>query len=215
MKPPFKFYIFDLDGTLLNSLPDIANAVNEALIKFGLPVYQVDKYRFFVGNGIKVLAERVLPETFDFNLFPQFLAEVERQYALKQMEVTRPYPGILQMLKTLNHHSIPVAIFSNKPDSFTQVVVKHFFSDIDFVEVAGAQENLPKKPDPTIVNLMIERVKISKEQVAFIGDTATDMKTAKNAGVYAIGVSWGFREIEELISTGADRIVHQPLEILN
>ncbi len=214
MKPPFKFYIFDLDGTLLNSLPDIANAVNDALLKFGLPVHQADKYRFFVGNGIKVLAERVLPETFDKNQFPQFLAEVERLYALKQMEFTRPYPGVLQMLKTLNHHSIPVAIFSNKPDSFTQVVVKHFFPDIDFVEVAGAQENLPKKPDPTIVNQMIKKVNIPKEQVAFIGDMATDMRTAKNAGVYAIGVSWGFREVEELISTGADHIVHKPMEIL-
>ena len=215
MENKFKLFIFDLDGTLLNSLIDIAEAVNEVLTRFDLPTHPLEAYNYFVGKGIRVLAERALPHDFDQKKFPEFLAQVEAEYAQRQTRKTKPYEGILSMLHMLVEKNCKLAILSNKPDDFTQMVVKHFFAEVPFSVVLGAREEVPKKPDPDGVYEILESLSVAVSEAAFIGDTATDMQTAKNANLFAIGVSWGFRKREELEANGANVIIDYPEEILS
>jgi phosphoglycolate phosphatase len=207
-------FIFDLDGTLLNSLIDIAEAVNTVLERWNQPTHPLEAYNYFVGKGIKVLAERALPTTFDKNHFAAFLAEVEVEYAKRQTLKTKPYDGIMDMLKALNSQKVQIAILSNKPDEFTQKVVNHFFSEIEFSIVLGAREQVPRKPDPSAVFEILNFCGVGKDSAAFVGDTATDMHTGNNAGMYSIGVSWGFRKVDELNAAGANAIINHPQELL-
>lgn len=211
----FKAFIFDLDGTLLNSLLDISDSVNIVLEKYKLPLHDIESYKYFVGNGIAVLAKRALPPDFSEEQFPQFLSLVEKEYAKRQMDRTKPYEGILEMLRAMNEKGISISVLSNKPDEFTKIVVNHYFKDIKFDIVLGATAKLPRKPDPAAVYYIVNKIKIPLEDIAFVGDTSTDIQTGKNSGIFSIGVSWGFRKIEELNSAGADLLIHNPDELFN
>lgn len=214
MDTKFNSFIFDLDGTLLNSLPDISSAVNCVLQRFGLPTHIEDSYKYFVGNGIKVLAEKSLPKNFDMNQFSDFLREVEIEYTARQVQSTIPYNGVMELLTSLNLSNIPISILSNKPDDITQTVVKYFFPSIHFHVVFGARANVARKPDPQAVFEIIDRIGLAASDFAFVGDTATDIQTGKNAGLKVFGVSWGFRTVDELINAGADMIIDKPSQLL-
>jgi len=209
-----KALIFDLDGTLLNSLVDIMDSVNIVLTEYNLPTHSLDEYKMFIGNGIEVLAKKALQEKLNDNEFDNFLKKVKKIYSQRQILKTQPYDGIRDMLKTLNAKQIKTAILSNKPNEFTQQVVSHFFTDIKFDIILGSRVNVPRKPNPQAVFEILGQLNLKKNQAFFVGDTSTDMQTGKNAGLKTIGVSWGFRSVQELKQNGADFIVNKPSEIL-
>ena len=210
----YKAIIFDLDGTLLNSLTDIADSVNIVLEKYNLPVHSIEDYKIFIGNGIEKLVERALPDNINKTDFEKFLAEIKSVYEKNQITKTKPYDGIIEMLKTLNDKDVSINILSNKPIDFTKMVVEHFLSEIKFDNVLGAREGIPKKPNPQAVFEIIDNLKLNKEEVLYVGDTGTDMQTAENADLTSVGVLWGFRSMEELVENNADYIIEEASKII-
>ena len=210
----YKAVIFDLDGTLLNSLIDIADSVNLVLEKHNLPTHQLDDYKLFIGNGLEKLVERALPENVTNNEFNKYLAEIREVYSNNQISKTKPYDGVLEMLGELQKRNISINILSNKPIDFTKMVVKHFLGDFKFDNVLGAREGIPKKPNPQAVFEIIENLGIDKSEVLYVGDTGTDMQTAENAGLTSVGVLWGFRDMEELVENNADYIIEEASKII-
>lgn len=211
----FKAVIFDLDGTLLNSLIDIMDSVNFVLEEYNLPTHSLDEYKMFIGNGIEVLAKKSLKDNFSKVNFDKFLQRVRTIYSQRQIEKTKPYDGIIDMLVKLNKQGIKITVLSNKPNEFTQLVVSNFFNNIKFDIILGSRENIPIKPNPQAVNEIIDFLKIEKENVVFVGDTSTDILTAKNANIKSIGVSWGFRTVDELKKSGADYIIYKPNQLFS
>ena len=209
-----KLIIFDLDGTLLNTIDDLAAATNQALANNGYPTHPTEAYNFFVGNGINKLFERALPE--DARGEAQILrirASFLTFYKAHKLDLTRPYDGIPELLLALQNQHLKLAIASNKYQLATQELVGHYFPNLNFIAVCGQQENVPTKPDPTIVENIIRLSDVNKDEVLFVGDSGIDILTAKNAGVTSIGVTWGFRLLEELRSFSPDYIVTKPDEI--
>ncbi|WP_128330980.1 HAD family hydrolase [Apibacter sp. HY039] len=211
-----KLVIFDLDGTLLNTIEDLANSGNYILKKYGFPEHPVDSYRFFVGKGVGKLIERALPEV---NRQPEFIEQLRQEfieyYNLHSDENTAPYPGIISMLKSLGNQGIKLAVASNKYHLGTQALVTKYFSDIAFDVVLGQREGVPAKPDPQIVYDIMKESGISDvNTILYVGDTATDMKTAASSGIKSIGVLWGFRPKEELVDNGAVFLVKKAEDIL-
>lgn len=208
-----KLLIFDLDGTLINSIEDLAFAANYALEKNGFPVHDTDKYYYFVGNGIQKLIERAVPENTDKDVIMKVKNDFSDYYNLHYIDKTKPYDGILELIKELKNKGVKTAVASNKPDFFTKIIVSHFFGDsFDFVQ--GQKDDIPKKPSPEIVYSILNELKTSKEDAVFIGDSNVDIFTAKNSGLKSIGCLWGFRTEEELQNAGADYIIAHPNEIL-
>jgi len=210
----YKAIIFDLDGTLLNSLTDIADSVNLVLEKYNLPTHSIEDYKVFIGNGIEKLVERALPNDISKTDFDKYLSEIKSVYEKNQITKTKPYTGIIEMLKTLNEKEISLNILSNKPIDFTKMVVEHFFGEIKFDNILGAREGIPKKPNPQVVFEIIDNLKLNKEEVLYVGDTGTDMQTAENAGLTSVGVLWGFRGLEELVENNADYIIEEASKII-
>jgi len=210
----YKAIIFDLDGTLLNSLVDIADSVNFVLKKYNLPVHSIEEYKLFIGSGIEKLVERALPDNISDENFKKYLDEIKSVYEKNQISKTKPYDGILEMLKILNNKGVSLNILSNKPIDFTKMVVEHFLGDIKFDNVLGAREGVPKKPNPQAVSEIIDNLKLNKEEVLYVGDTGTDMQTAENAGLTSVGVLWGFRGLEELMENNADYIIEETSKII-
>ena len=210
----YKAIIFDLDGTLLNSLTDIADSVNLVLKKYDLPVHSIEDYKLFIGNGIEKLVERALPSDISKSDFDKYLTEIKSVYEKNQITKTKPYDGIIEMLKTLNDKGVSINILSNKPIDFTKMVVEHFLGNIKFDNVLGAREGIPKKPNPQAVFEIIDNLKLNKEEVLYVGDTGTDMQTAENAGLKSVGVLWGFRGLEELMENNADYIIEETSKII-
>ena len=211
-----KLIIFDMDGTLLDTLQDIADSTNYLLRQHNYPEHPLDAYRYFVGNGIKILIERAIPETErnDENinaLFEEFMPYYEAHKADK----TSPYPGMLELLSTLQEKGVLLAIASNKVQAAMGPLVERYFPGIGFAAVLGNRQGVPPKPHPAIVEDILKLTGISKEETLYVGDTAVDMQTAAAAGLRKIGVLWGFRPLEELQQAGADIIVEHPLEILD
>jgi len=209
-----KLIIFDLDGTLLNTIDDLAAATNQALANNGYPTHPTEAYNFFVGNGINKLFERALPE--DARGEAQILrirGSFLTFYKAHKLDLTRPYDGIPELLLALQNQHLKLAIASNKYQLATQELVGHYFHNLNFIAVCGQQENVPTKPDPTIVENIIRLSDVNKDEVLFVGDSGIDILTAKNAGVTSIGVTWGFRLLEELRSFSPDYIVTKPDEI--
>ncbi len=208
--------IFDLDGTLLDTLQDIADCMNRALRRNGLPVHPVDAYRTFVGNGVKVLARRVLPDDLrqDDALAGRILGEMEEEYGAHWADSSRLYAGIGGMLDGLVAAGARMAILSNKPHRFTRLIAERFFGAWPFDPVIGAREGGPHKPDPQAA-LEIARVwGLAPERVLYAGDTDADMLTGRGAGMHTVGVLWGFRTREELERTGAEATIREPRELL-
>lgn len=211
-----KLAIFDLDGTLVNSLDDLANAVNMALKQNGYEEHETAKYRYFVGDGTLTLIERVLPEQKRTDeIINKVHKEFSEIYNKNYLVNTRPYKGITEALEKLKEKGYILSVASNKPDKFTKEIVYSLFGDDVFDFVIGKRECSPKKPDPHIVYDIMSLAGAEKSETVMFGDTNVDMKTGKNAGIRTIGCLWGFREIDELRIAGADKIISSPDEIIN
>ena len=205
--------IFDLDGTLLNTLGDLRAATNHALEVRGLPPHSMEEIRQFIGNGIRLLICRAMPEGTPEAEIDAALDDFKAYYAAHIHDRTVPYDGIPQLLTALKKRGIQVAVLSNKIDSASQQLIEYFFpgkTDVVFGEHVG----VPRKPDPTSCRMVMQQLDVQPEQVLYVGDSGTDMQTAKNAGLYAVGVTWGFRSKEVLLEYGADVLVHRPEQIL-
>lgn len=194
-----KLIIFDLDGTLLNTIADLASATNHALAANGYPQHATEEYRFFVGNGINKLFERALPdgektETNVLRIRQSFIP----YYDVHCADLTRPYPDIPELLNTLQQKGIQIAVASNKYQRATGKLIPHFFPDIRFTAILGQREGIPRKPDPQIVHEIIKLAGVQPEDVLYVGDSNVDMQTALHAKVDGIGVTWGFRPRTEL-----------------
>lgn len=202
----YKVVIFDLDGTLLNTLDDLAYAGNYALKAMGYPVHKASEYKYFVGNGIPKLIKRIVPEDCSEENAEKVHSLFSEYYSSHCTCKTKPYDGISEMLAALKKKGIGTAVASNKDHAFSVKLVKEFFGDnIDIV--CGRKDGFPKKPDPYSVNLILEHFCADKEKVLYVGDSNVDMETAKNAGLTSCGVLWGFRTEEELTESGASYIV--------
>lgn len=210
-----KIIIFDLDGTLLDTIADLATATNQALSLFGYPTHETDAYRFFVGNGINKLFERALPEgaRSEENIL-KIRSEFIPFYNLHNADLSRPYPGIPTLLKTLQEKGMKIAVASNKYQEATRKLVHQFFPEIDFTEILGQREGVPSKPHPHIVFEIMEKARVTPLETVYVGDSCVDMQTGKNAGVTTIGVSWGFRPRAELESYQPDFIADRSADIL-
>ena len=200
----FKAVIFDLDGTLLNTLEDLTDSMNCVLKRNRLPEHNLAAYRYFVGDGIEMLVRRALPfEVASENDFQRFVREMKSEYASRWLLKTRPYPGVPEMLAAFAAAGIAMAVLSNKPDDASNEIVKSLLPNIDFRIVLGATPERPKKPDPSAALEIASRLGISPEDFLFMGDTSIDMQTACAAGMFPVGALWGFRPAEELIASGA------------
>ena len=207
--------IFDLDGTLLDTVADLAASTNYALNQCGFPKHETSAYNFFVGNGINKLFERVLPEdekTQDNIL--QIRHYFLEYYGEHNADLTLPYPGISDMLLALQKSGIKLAVASNKYQKGTEKLVRHFFPEIEFTAIFGQRDNIPTKPDPTIVYDILSIAQTEKQQALYIGDSGVDMLTAQNSGIEAVGVSWGFRPRVEMEAYSPAYIVDHPTQII-
>lgn len=210
-----KLLIFDLDGTLVNSIADLAEATNYALKKHGYPVHDEVKYNYFVGDGVLKLIERAMPDGEKTEERIKTLREdFSEYYNVHYKDKTRPYNGIPEVLNELREKGFQLAVASNKPDEFTKIIVNHFFPET-FSYIQGGLDGVPKKPNPQVVFSIMDKFSVSSEECLFIGDTNVDILTGKNSGAHTIGCLWGFRDYEELSSVGADYIISEPKEILD
>lgn len=210
-----KAYLFDMDGTLVNSINSISYFANNALGKFGLPPIPTERYKMLVGNGAATLVERMLAEVgADNSLFSQVLCEYNSTYDNDFMYRTEPYDGILDMLKRLKESGFKTAVVSNKPHSTAQKISDTLFGDLIDVCV-GQKEGIPVKPDAAMPNEAIKLLGVNANDCIYAGDTLTDMLTGKNAGLYTVGVLWGFRDIEEIKKGNPDAIISSPSEIFD
>lgn len=210
-----KLAIFDLDGTLLNTIDDLGSAANHALAAKGFPIHNMASYPFLVGNGVRNLLLRALPEPARTDaVVADVLKAFKEYYNEHNCDATVPYEGIPELLQELVSLGVKVAVTSNKYQQATEKIVNHFFPDIEFVAVNGQQEGVPVKPDPSIVFDVLGKAQISKDETIYIGDSGVDMETARRACIDSIGVTWGFRPEKELIEYYAGSIVHSPAEIL-
>ena len=213
----YKAAIFDLDGTLIDSLADLADSANEMLVGFGFPRHDLDKYRYFVGNGSRKLIERCLPaEKADDSAFvDEALAKYKLCYDKNLTHKTVCYEGIMDMLTALQAKHIPLGICTNKHQSAADVIVDKLFPKDMFVSVIGDCKDMPRKPDPKKVLLIAAKMGVKPTEVAYFGDTSVDMDTANNAGMLPIGVTWGFRPQEELVAHGAKILLDTPMELFS
>lgn len=211
----FQAAIFDLDGTLINSLEDLADSANAMLASYGFPTHPLDPYRYFVGNGSRKLIERCLPKekATDPDFVEEALQRYKEIYAHHTEDKTRPYVGILSALQMLQKQGIPMGICTNKHQSAADEIVAHMFPAGLFQAVVGDRPGLPRKPNPQKVLQMAEEFGVAPNCVAYFGDTSVDMDTAHHAGFYAVGVLWGFRPKGELVAHGADLLLASPREI--
>lgn len=211
-----KLVIFDLDGTLLNTIDDLGEAANYALKNAGYPTHTIASYPYFVGNGVTKLLERVLPEEAQNDENVRTL----RKYFMEYYEVhntdnTNPYPGINELLSELESAGVKLAVASNKYDSAVKKLINHYFPHIKWSAIEGQKEGIPVKPDPSIVFDILSKCPTPKSEVLYIGDSGIDMETARRACVTSCGVTWGFRPITELLANYAEYIANQPHEILD
>lgn len=213
----YKAAIFDLDGTLIDSLADLADSANEMLAGFGFPRHDLDKYRYFVGNGSRKLIERCLPaeKAADSAFVNEALAKYKLCYDRNLTHKTVCYEGIMDMLTALQAKHIPLGICTNKHQSAADIIVDKLFPKDMFVSVIGDCKDMPRKPDPKKVLLIAAKMGVKPADVAYFGDTSVDMDTANNAGMLPIGVTWGFRPQEELVAHGAKILLDTPMELFS
>ena len=208
-------YIFDLDGTLLDTLDDLAASVNYALRTHGMPAHSTDDVRRFVGNGVRKLMERAVPDGADNPLFEEAFATFRQHYMTHSLDTTRPYKGIPETLAALKARGCRLAVVSNKMMAATQSLCSHFFPDT--IEVAIGEheaEGIRKKPAPDTVIAALDALGVGKERAVYVGDSDVDIQTAANAGLPCISVLWGFRDKDFLIQHGAKTFISAPHELL-
>jgi phosphoglycolate phosphatase len=206
--------MFDLDGTLVNTLKDIADGVNRSLVKLGYPTHRVADFRRFIGDGREVLARKSLPESCrDSFIVDKLLDLINQDYVQHWADTSAPYPGIPEMLDRLSEEGIKLAILSNKPDSFTQQMVQRLLGEWKFEVISGALPDVPVKPNPYAALRIATRLKLAPERILYAGDSDVDMQMASTAGMFSVGVLWGFRTAGELLTNGARVLVSHPAEI--
>lgn len=211
-----KLVIFDLDGTLLNTISDLGKATNYALAANGYPVHHLDSYPMFVGNGVRKLIERALPpDVNDAEIIDKMIVDFKSFYSKHDTETTVPYPGIPELLHTLQEQGVQLAVASNKYQEAVTSIIAHYFPNINFSAVLGQRENVPVKPDPSVVFDIILQTGIPKHNTIYVGDSGVDMLTAGRACVDSVGVTWGFRSKKELRDNYATYIVDTPDQILD
>lgn len=206
--------IFDLDGTLIDTLEDLAAAMNHALGRAGLPPRPVDDYRQLVGWGAPVLVERALPPGADDALRAAVLADFRDYYGAHALDRTAPYPGVPALLAALRARRLPLAVLSNKPDDFTRSIVASLFGPAAFAVVRGARDGAPRKPDPAAAMTVARLLAVPAPRCLFVGDSEVDVRTARAARMVPIGVTWGFRDPAVLRAAGARTLIRHPRDLL-
>ncbi len=210
----YKAVLFDLDGTLLDTLEDLANAGNRVLAARSLPVHPVAAYRYFVGDGIATLVERILPPSHrTTEEIARTVTAFQCEYAKNWHVHSAPYAGIAAMLDALVAAGLRLAVLSNKPEDFTRLCVERLLAPWSFAPVFGQRPGVPKKPDPAGALAAARELRLTPEEILYVGDTSIDMRTARSAGMDPVGVLWGFRGAEELRSAGAARLIRDPAEL--
>lgn len=215
MKSTIQGFIFDLDGTLLDTAEDLCDSVNVAMELNSLPTFSVDDIKRMVGNGIKNLITQSLPKDSDDQRIEHVLHQFKTDYASRYMTKSHPYKGILATLNQLQAKHIKLSVVSNKMNDYTQTMIKHYFPQVNFIYVTGELEGVDRKPDPTLTFEAINAMNLAKEHILYVGDTRVDMQTAHNAGLKSVGVTWGFRSQKELEDHHADFIIRTPKELLS
>ncbi|MBO6302122.1 MAG: HAD family hydrolase [Ruminiclostridium sp.] len=210
----YRYVFFDLDGTVLNTIDDLAAAGNYALSEQGLPVYDTERYKYFVGNGIPKLIERILPPDRVGELYEKTHKLFSEYYSQHSEDMTRPYEGIPELLGSLRELGVKTAVITNKDNEFAQVLIRKYFGDM-VTAVYGSIPGTPHKPDPYWVNAALADFGAEKDNVLYVGDSGVDMQTARNAGIASVGVLWGFRNEDELRENGAVHICREPRQILD
>ncbi|MBE9582114.1 MAG: HAD family hydrolase [Proteobacteria bacterium] len=211
----FQAVIFDLDGTLLDTLADIADSVNSTLARFGLPTHRVDAYRQFIGDGITMLVSRALPaEKRNDDIVTDCVKVFRENYSRNWKVNTRPYHDVEELLDSLSAKHVKMAVLSNKPDDFTKRAIDELLPNHSFEMILGQRDGVPRKPDPAGALEIAEGLGIKPSRFLYLGDSAVDMETAVRAGMFPVGALWGFRPLEELWGHGAQALIHGPMELL-
>jgi phosphoglycolate phosphatase len=211
----YRAVIFDMDGTLLNTLRDLADSVNAGLAKLGFPQHSLESYRYFVGEGREIMARKALPEEHRGQATLDRLVEfIDTDYGRRWRENSRPYPGIPDLLDALESANMKLAILSNKPHDFTENMARELLFKWKFDYVMGLMPDTPRKPDPSIALQIAASMNIDPANFIFVGDSGTDMETARSAGMLAAGATWGFRTREELLAGGAQELLESPMDLM-
>lgn len=213
---PKKAVLFDLDGTLLDTIEDLADSMNAVMNELGCSPHSLEEYKIFVGDGPDVLVTRSLPvDRRDEHTIRKGTELIGNEYKRRWADKTRLYPGISELLQELRRKGLKIGILSNKRHDFMEMVISHFFPGFVFDAIEGSGSKFPKKPDPTGALDIARRFGLKPDEIIYCGDSDTDMMTAKAAGMLAIGALWGFRSREELLQHGAHAVIEKPLDILN
>lgn len=211
----FDGVLFDLDGTLLATLQDLGDAVNRVLAARGWPTHDLEAYRYFVGEGASTLIERALPAAHrDAASVRSALAAYRADYEKHWNVTTRPYDGIVEMLAELRRRGLTLGVLSNKPHAMTVRCIESYFPGVPFPALLGQRDEVAKKPDPAGAYEAARLMGVAPDRVLYVGDTGTDMQTACAAGMFALGVTWGFRPEQELLDNGAQALAHHPRDII-
>lgn len=206
--------IFDLDGTLLDTLQDIAETANAVLSDHGFPMHPVHDFKNYVGDGLFVLMQRITPSNTPAHSIESCCRLFFDLYSHSWQNNSRPYEGVIDLLDALKSRGISMAVLSNKPHIFTKLFINKYFPSRPFVDVYGQREGIPKKPDPTVALQIAVRQKIHPHSMLFVGDTGIDIQTGKASGMTTVGVSWGFRSVTELEKEQPNIIIHHPSELI-
>jgi len=209
----YRAAIFDLDGTLLDTLTDLSQAANHALTAVGRPTYSRDAYRTLVGQGVRNLFIDALGPAHQ-SLLEGAITAFHAYYADHRFDTTAPYPGIVAMLDRLSAEQALLGVLSNKPHEATVDVVTRFFGSLTWTALRGHIQGTPPKPDPASAMQTLAQMRVEPDQCVYVGDTRVDMLTGKAAGMFTVGVSWGFRSVQELRESGADVIIDEPAELI-
>ena len=212
----FQGVLFDLDGTLLDTLADIAGAANSVLESLGYPPHPVDAYRLMIGDGVRALLHRALPEDERSpTLIDQLAGDFQAAYAKMWNIHARPFEGVPELLDRLTEQGVTVAVLSNKPHKFTRLCVDSYLDAWPFKAVFGQREGVPRKPDPAAAYEIADLLGLDCEQILYLGDSGTDMLTARNSGMYPVGASWGYRSRDELMQSGAAVVIDRPIQLID
>jgi len=212
----YKAVLFDLDGTLIDTLDDIGDAANRVLSNRKFPTHSISTYRLFIGEGVRMLFTRALPEeSRNPDIIEACLKEYMEDYRCNYNVKTKIYDGVPELLDNLKLRGLKLAILSNKPDPATRDCAAFFLSQWDFDVVSGQQDSIPRKPDPKGALNVAQRLAIPPSGFIYLGDTAIDMKTAVSAGMFPVGVLWGFRSLKELKENGARVIIDEPMQLMD
>jgi len=211
-----KLVIFDLDGTLLNTIEDLGAAANYALQRNGYATHSMASYPYFVGNGVRRLMTRVLPEDArDNETVDRVLKDFMEYYDEHNTDYTKPYSGMPELLQDLRDMGVAMAVASNKYQKAVTKIIAHFFPDIQFVAVEGQRDGVNVKPDPSVIFSILGQAQVLKSETLYVGDSGVDMEAARRACIDSVGVTWGFRSEKELVENHADAIVNNPVDILS